>query len=158
MPHLVNSTCTKNCTGEKSPQTLVLNVAKQWVTSAPDGGNVTQCDRSFIIKDFIISFLNIIGKKRDFLIVVAICHCFNVICLKLSFLFFFLTCCGLSTFNWVCIYTQDVHKASGGSVSYNKILFLLCSLNRGICTNLVNANISFGKSLNSYSLYSLCHT
>lgn len=44
MPHLVNSTCTKNCTGEKSSQTLVLNVAKQWVTSAPDGGNVTQCD------------------------------------------------------------------------------------------------------------------
>lgn len=34
----------KNWIGEKSPQTLVLNVAKPWVTSALNGGNVTQCD------------------------------------------------------------------------------------------------------------------
>ena len=40
MPHLVKSTCAKNWTGEKKPQTLVLNVAKSWVTSALDGSKL----------------------------------------------------------------------------------------------------------------------
>lgn len=44
MPHLVNSTYAKNWFGEKSPQMLVSSVAKQWVTSALDGGNITQRD------------------------------------------------------------------------------------------------------------------
>lgn len=51
-----------------------------------------------------------------------------------------------------------MHKINGGSLSYSKILFLLCSIHRGICTTLVNTNISFGTSLNSYSLYFLCRT
>lgn len=43
MPHLVNSICAKKLDwGGKPPKHL--SVAKQRVTSARDGANVTQCD------------------------------------------------------------------------------------------------------------------
>lgn len=44
MPHLVASTCAKSWIGEKSPQTPVLSVTEQRVTSAPGGGDGTQRD------------------------------------------------------------------------------------------------------------------
>lgn len=44
MLHLVNSICAKIGLGRKAPKTLVLSVAKQWVTSTRDGGEATRCD------------------------------------------------------------------------------------------------------------------
>ena len=66
MPHLVNSTCEKNWIGEKTPQTLVLNVGKPWVTSALDGSNsypmrsdtvqAMQCDKTTASKQKTLYF------------------------------------------------------------------------------------------------------
>lgn len=105
------------------------------------------------MKTLITSFHNIIGREKRFLTVGCHLTSFNVIYRKLRLPFFFKPASQYLVRSYRCTRLQ---KINGDSETY-KILFLLGRFHGGICTNLISANISFSKSLNSYSLYFLSH-